>query len=140
MKFIGRLSLLAAALSCLALPVQAKDWHGDSDRYHGHDSHYRGGHYGSGPRVGIGIGIVPQPYYYRSPSTVIVEREGRGYADSRDDLGASVQRALARRGYYRGPIDGDIGPGSRAAIRDYQADRGLPISGRIDRRLIDSLL
>ena len=50
-----------------------------------------------------------------------------------------VQIALRSEGYYRGPIDGDIGPGTRCAIRGYQYDFGLPVSGRIDRYLLESL-
>jgi peptidoglycan hydrolase-like protein with peptidoglycan-binding domain len=50
-----------------------------------------------------------------------------------------VQIALAKRGYYHGPIDGDVGPGSRAAIRAYQADRRLRVTGRIDGDLIRAL-
>jgi len=50
-----------------------------------------------------------------------------------------VQKELARRGYYRGPIDGDLGRYSRAAIHAYQVDRRLPVSGRIDRPLLRSL-
>ena len=50
-----------------------------------------------------------------------------------------VQRALKRRGYYAGAIDGDIGPGSRSAIRAFQADRGLRVTGRIDSTLLRSL-
>ena len=38
-----------------------------------------------------------------------------------------------------GSIDGDIGPGSRSAIRNYQADRGLAPTGRIDSALLRSL-
>jgi peptidoglycan hydrolase-like protein with peptidoglycan-binding domain len=52
---------------------------------------------------------------------------------------ADVQAALARRGYYGGPVDGDIGPQSRAAIRAFQVDRGLPVTGHIDRALLRSL-
>jgi peptidoglycan hydrolase-like protein with peptidoglycan-binding domain len=50
-----------------------------------------------------------------------------------------VQRELAERGYYGGPIDGAIGPQSRAAIRAFQVDKGLPVTGRVDGRLLDSL-
>ncbi|MBB5752529.1 lytic murein transglycosylase [Prosthecomicrobium pneumaticum] len=45
--------------------------------------------------------------------------------DERGDL----QRALARRGHYSGAIDGKIGPGTRAAIRAYQARAGLVPDG-----------
>ena len=50
-----------------------------------------------------------------------------------------VQAELARRGYYRGPINGVIGSGSRRAIREFQAAEGLPITGRIDESLIRAL-
>lgn len=38
---------------------------------------------------------------------------------------AALQRALAARGLYRGPIDGAMDARSRAAVRRYQAPRGL---------------
>jgi peptidoglycan hydrolase-like protein with peptidoglycan-binding domain len=50
-----------------------------------------------------------------------------------------VQVALGRRGYYHGPADGVIGRGSRAAIRAYQADHHLGVTGRINRPLLHSL-
>lgn len=52
---------------------------------------------------------------------------------------ASVQRALSQRGYYRGPIDGDMGPGSRAAVARYQADNGMKPTGAINDGLLRSL-
>jgi hypothetical protein len=54
-------------------------------------------------------------------------------------LEADVQAALQRDGYYRGPIDGDLNPSTRAAIRDYQDDHRLAPTGRINRDLIRSL-
>ncbi len=108
---------------------------------HYNDSHYNRPYYYDRP-------TYRQPYYYdERPSygytsrTVIVQPpvyQGRVYHST--SLEVDVQRQLARRGYYHGAIDGDIGPGTRAAIRNYQADRGLPITGRIDRALIDKLL
>lgn len=38
---------------------------------------------------------------------------------------ASLQRALRARGYYRGPISGQMDARTRAAIRRYQAPQGL---------------
>lgn len=40
-----------------------------------------------------------------------------------------LQRLLAARGYDIGEIDGIIGPRTRAAIRDYQAERGRRVDG-----------
>jgi hypothetical protein len=76
--------------------------------------------------------LVPTHYWgssYRGPHSVSV----RGSMDAR------VQSELARRGYYRGPIDGDIGPGSRAAIARFQADRGLAVTGGINGSLLSAL-
>ncbi|WP_158547362.1 extracellular solute-binding protein [Rhodovulum sp. 12E13] len=41
----------------------------------------------------------------------------------------AVQVLLAEAGYYRGPIDGDFGPGTRGGIERLQAESGLPASG-----------
>lgn len=41
----------------------------------------------------------------------------------------AVQRALASMGYYRGEIDGMIGPGSRKAIAAWQAGAGAATTG-----------
>ncbi|WP_421726290.1 lytic murein transglycosylase [Bauldia sp.] len=40
-----------------------------------------------------------------------------------------LQKLLAARGHYDGPIDGKIGSGSRGAIRDYQLQVGLVPDG-----------
>ncbi|MCP4380422.1 MAG: lytic murein transglycosylase [Hyphomicrobiales bacterium] len=41
----------------------------------------------------------------------------------------NLQKLLAARGHYDGPIDGKIGSGSRGAIRDYQLKVGLTPDG-----------
>ena len=77
------------------------------------------------------------PAYGYGVATERVYVGGRVYSD--DSVAVDVQRKLARLHYYRGAIDGEIGSGSRAAIREYQNDRGLPVTGRIDDRLLRSL-
>ncbi len=67
---------------------------------------------------------------------------GNPYYENRDPRSSAtkaVQSALARRGYYRGPIDGALGPETRNAIRSFQAHQGLPITGQMDGRLIRAL-
>jgi Putative peptidoglycan binding domain len=84
----------------------------------------------------------PYPYVYRPSVSVSVQRSySSGYSSRSysDELAVDVQRELRRRGYYRGSIDGDVGPGTRNAIANYQDDRGLPVTGRIDRNLLRSL-
>jgi Putative peptidoglycan binding domain len=76
-------------------------------------------------------------YGYRPSVSVNVHRSyGSSYSG---DIVVNVQRELRRRGYYRGSIDGDAGPGTRSAIRAYQYDRGLSATGSIDRSLLRSL-
>jgi hypothetical protein len=51
----------------------------------------------------------------------------------------AVQTALAWRGYYRGRIDGVMGPETRDAIRSFQAHQSLPVTGQIDHGLLNAL-
>ncbi len=43
---------------------------------------------------------------------------------------ARTQEGLARLGYDPGPLDGVYGPRTAAAIREYQSDYGLPVTGQ----------
>src|SRR5439155_1132327 len=63
---------------------------------------------------------------------------GYGYA-APGDVTVEVQRALAQRGYYYGPIDGILGPGTRRAIQRYQIDRGLAVTAAIDEQTLYTL-
>ena len=82
----------------------------------------------------------PEHYYYGYPDNYSYYDFGPVYDDPySSDLAMAVQAELAGRGYYRGPINGVIGSGSRRAIREFQAAEGLPITGRIDESLIRAL-
>ena len=124
------------------------------DRHHDKHRNYSRGHNYSGyrspsqyyrPSYNYGNSYYSRPYYYNEPRTSIglsfssrpsYSRSSPSYSDG---LATDVQRALKRQGYYYGDIDGDIGPGTRSAIRAYQDDRGLDVTGRIDRTLLRSL-
>jgi hypothetical protein len=47
-------------------------------------------------------------------------------------LPSVVQQQLAKRGYYKGAIDGQFGPQSRGALSRFQHANGLQETGRID--------
>jgi peptidoglycan hydrolase-like protein with peptidoglycan-binding domain len=51
----------------------------------------------------------------------------------------AAQRQLKERGYYSGPVDGVAGPATEAALRAYQRDRGLKVTGRLDASTVRSL-
>ncbi|MGE5209393.1 MAG: peptidoglycan-binding domain-containing protein [Alphaproteobacteria bacterium] len=55
------------------------------------------------------------------------------------EIVANVQVALRDWGYNPGPIDGVLGPHTRAAIAAFQADRGLLVTSAIDRPTLQSL-
>ena len=44
----------------------------------------------------------------------------------------AAQSQLSAAGYYSGPMDGDLGRDTTAAIKTYQRDNGLPITGELD--------
>ena len=78
-------------------------------------------------------GYYPDSYYpYDGPIY--------GYNDlPPDEVIANVQTQLYNEGYYDGPIDGILGPDTRAAIADYQADHGLAVTAAIDQPTVESL-
>jgi hypothetical protein len=68
--------------------------------------------------------------------------DGPIYAYNRlppDQVIANVQAALQQQGYYRGAVDGLIGPLTRGAIADYQRDHGLYTTSTIDQPTLRSL-
>jgi len=51
----------------------------------------------------------------------------------------TAQTVLARRGLYRGEIDGVYGPNLEFSLRAYQSRVGLPITGRLDLETLAAL-
>lgn len=158
-RFFSLLSIVIVGLSVtLPLPARAenplealhKKLFGDDDKKSDkdrkkkkhHDDDHRGDdrRYYQQPAVverRVYVEPAPRPYYEQRRE-IYVEPAPRSYYGARP-IEADVQLALRRSGYYDGPIDGDLGPASRAAIRDYQYDRRLPVTGRIDTYLLRSL-
>ncbi|MEY2605606.1 MAG: hypothetical protein QOH31_3422 [Verrucomicrobiota bacterium] len=84
------------------------------------------------------------PYYYSYPyynynAYLGVDNSGDYRRSATSDVTSVVQSELSKRGYYQGPIDGVLGAGSRRAIRSFQTDQRLPITGSIDRKLLSAL-
>lgn len=101
---------------------------GYSRGYYYDDPYYYGGAgygYGYGPSISIQRTVVARPAYRDEVEELTLEQQ--------------VQIELSKEGFYRGEIDGIIGPGSRAAIRRYQYEEDLPVTGRIDRQLLEEL-
>ena len=56
-----------------------------------------------------------------------------------DQVVANVQSTLQTQGYYRGEVDGLLGPKTRAALASYQGDNGLYTTEAIDEPTLRSL-
>lgn len=51
----------------------------------------------------------------------------------------AIQAELQRGGYNVGAVDGRVGPRTRAAIRQYEQQNGLPVDGSPSRSLLDHM-
>jgi hypothetical protein len=89
-------------------------------------SYYDGGYYDDG--------YAPSEYSQEPYPAQSQYDSGNG-----DSSVSEVQSALAREGYYHGAIDGSLGPATRNALRRYQRNQGLDVTGRIDRPVIEAL-
>jgi Putative peptidoglycan binding domain len=60
-------------------------------------------------------------------------------AEPPDRVIADVQAELQQMGYYKGEVDGLLGPLTREALTAYQGDQGLATTAAIDEPTLDSL-
>jgi hypothetical protein len=80
-------------------------------------------------------GYSPQAEYYAYDGPIYVGQR----AEPPDRVIADVQAVLQEMGYYRGDVDGLLGPLTREALTAYQADQGLATTAAIDQPTLDSL-
>ncbi len=94
-----------------------------------------------GPIPGRPGGFDPGPRVPRPPIPVVPVPPRPPEATEADPaaVAAQVQRKLKRLGYYAGTVDGEMGRGTRAAIRAYQSENNMEVTGTIDRPLLRSL-
>jgi hypothetical protein len=80
-------------------------------------------------------GYEPSAAYYAYDGPIYVGH----HAEPPDRVIAQVQAELQEMGYYTGEVDGLLGPLTRQALRDYQADHGLMVTEVIDEPTLDAL-
>jgi len=80
-------------------------------------------------------GYSPQHEYYAYDAPIYVGQR----AEPPDRVIADVQATLQQMGYYRGEVDGLLGPLTREALIGYQRDQGLVSTAVIDEPTLDSL-
>jgi Putative peptidoglycan binding domain len=120
------------------------NWNGNRCRWHNNSWVIIGPWYPWG--YGWGYGYYPYAAYSYYDDGYYDDRYAANeYSQSEynnGDLDSSVRRvqeALARQGYYHGAIDGSFGPATQNALRRYQRNHGLGVTGEIDGQVIDAL-
>ena len=112
-----------------------------------HDEGWYRSHYNRVELIGGGYYYWNNGYWYPawgySPSAEYYAYDGPIYVGHRaeppDQVIADVQAELQQMGYYKGEVDGLLGPLTREALAAYQADQGLTATAAIDEPTLDSL-
>jgi len=80
-------------------------------------------------------GYSPSEQYYAYDAPIYVGKR----AVPPDRVIADVQAVLKDMGYYRGEVDGLLGPLTREALTGYQRDNGMTVTAVIDEPTLESL-
>ena len=114
------------------------EWH-DSGWYHSHYSNVvliAGGYYYFNNGYWFPAwGYSPSAEYYAYDGPIYVGQ----HAEPPDKVIADTQALLQQMGYYKGEVDGLLGPLTREALTAYQTDNGLTVTAVIDEPTLDSL-
>src|SRR5438552_199071 len=112
-----------------------------------HDQGWYRSHYNRVELIGGGYYFWNNGYWYPAwgydPSAEYYAYDGPIYVGHRaeppDKVIADVQAVLQEMGYYKGEVDGLLGPLTREALTSYQGDNGLTTTAAIDQPTLDSL-
>ncbi len=112
-----------------------------------HDEHWYRSRYNRVELIGGGYYYWNNNYWYPawgySSSAEYYPYDGPIYVGHRaeppDRVIADVQATLQQMGYYRGEVDGLLGPLTREALTAYQSEQGLMPTAAIDEPTLDAL-
>jgi hypothetical protein len=112
-----------------------------------HDQGWYHSHYQRVELIGGGYYFFNNGYWFPawgySPSAQYYAYDGPIYAGQHaeppDKVIADVQGVLQQMGYYKGEVDGLLGPMTREALTAYQGEQGLTQTAAIDEPTLDSL-
>lgn len=114
------------------------EWH-DQGWYHSHYNRVEliggGYYYWNNGYWFPAWGYSPSAQYYAYDGPIYVGQS----AEPPDRVIADTQAALQQMGYYKGEVDGLLGPMTRDALAAYQADQGLTQTAAIDEPTLDAL-
>jgi Putative peptidoglycan binding domain len=112
-----------------------------------HDQGWYHSHYNRVELIGGGYYFLNNGYWYPAwgynSSAQYYAYDGPIYVGQRaeppDKVIADVQAELQQMGYYKGEVDGLLGPMTQEALAAYQADQGLTQTAAIDEPTLQSL-
>ena len=113
-----------------------------------HDQNYYRSSYGNNLRlIGGGWYFFNSGYWYPAwgydEAAAYYPYDGPIYVGQHvrpfDQVVADVQASLQEQGYYRGEVDGLMGPLTRSALADFQRDHGLISTAALDEPTLASL-
>ena len=112
-----------------------------------HDQAWYHSHYNNVVLIGGGYYFFNNGYWFPawgySASAQYYPYDGPIYAghgaEPPDQVIAQTQALLQQMGYYKGEVDGLLGPLTREALTAYQGDQGLTQTAAIDQPTLDSL-
>ena len=112
-----------------------------------HDQGWYHSHYNRVELIGGGYYFFNNGYWFPAwghrPSAQYYAYDGPIYAGQHaeppDKVIADVQGVLQQMGYYKGEVDGLLGPLTREALTAYQGEQGLAQTAAIDEPTLDSL-
>ena len=110
-------------------------WHHDGGWAH----HSSSGYYGYYGPFDYGLDGSADPYYDDSDSFDVQPGSTDAVPEEPTSLIVSVQKELARLGYYHGQIDGMTGSETAQALRWFQSVDKLPVTGQIDSATLQAL-
>jgi hypothetical protein len=112
-----------------------------------HDRGWWNSHYNHIVLIGGGYYFWDNGYWYPAwgydPAASYYAYNGPIYTGrvvaTPDQVIANVQAVLQDMGYYKGEVDGLLGPLTREALREYQSNNGLYVTEAIDQPTLESL-
>lgn len=128
--------------------------HSSHRSHRSHTSHRSSSGSYSLPKSYYNPSPAPQPKYVTPPPgepLVLIPETGQyeplpqkqkilpGNSNKFQLITKQVQLALFAYGYYKGEVDGVVGPGTKEALTKMQADYGLKVTGTITPQTLDAL-
>ena len=77
-------------------------------------------------------GITPSPEVTATPQSLRLGFKG-------SDAVRSVQKRLKELGYYSGSVDGDFGPATEKAVKEFQKANGLSADGKVGEKTLKKM-